>query len=268
MRRLLIYVEWYVVCLTVIDRLIRKFIQMSYLLHGCGPSSRNAQFIVHQCVHMLYALRCIYFIHCMEHVDQTLVEAPASMSNLYLNSQRNSGFTAIQNIKRPGKSCIPENHRQNVTWICCSHTSLEVHTGKDGLGRVQVSHTILRQVFRKILDSMTSKLQEMRVPILCDSEFDALRESTNSVQKGEGMGTYNQKPWTAAFIRINEEQNFRIQFIQQASNLYRLMMTAVHVSGGPSPRGTEQAVTRLLNSDTELMRNVILVDGTIGMHSG
>jgi hypothetical protein len=108
----------------------------------------------------------------------------------------------------------------------------------------------------------------MRVPILCDSEFDALRESTNSVQKGEGMGTYNQKPWTAAFIRINEEQNFRIQFIQQASNLYRLMMTAVHVSGGPSPRGTEQAVTRLLNSDTELMRNVILVDGTIGMHSG
>jgi hypothetical protein len=248
--------------------LIRKFIQMSYLVHGSGPSSRNAQFIVHQCVHMLYALRCTYFIHCMEQLDQSLVEAPAFLSNLYLNCHRNSGFTAIQNIKRPGKSCIPENHRQNVTWTCSSHTSLEVHTGQDGLDRVQVSHSILRQVFRKIMESLTSQLNDMRVPTMCDSEFDALRDSTNSVQKGEGMGTYNQKPWTAAFIRINEDQKFRIGFIQQASNVYRLIMTAVHLSGGPSPRGTEQAVTRLLNSDTELMRNVILVDGTIGVHSG
>jgi hypothetical protein len=50
--------------------------------------------------------------------------------------------------------------------------------------------------------------------------------------------------------------------------LYRLALAAIHLSGGPSPRGTEDAVTRLLNSSTELVRNVQLIHGTIGVASG
>jgi hypothetical protein len=60
----------------------------------------------------------------------------------------------------------------------------------------------------------------------------------------------------------------RLCFLRQASNLYRLALAAIHLSGGPSPRGTEDAVTRLLNSCTELVRNVQLVQGTIGVASG
>ena len=45
-------------------------------------------------------------------------------------------------------------------------------------------------------------------------------------------------------------------------------MATIHLCGGPAPRGTEEAVTRLLNSDTELMRNVIFIQGTIGVQNG
>jgi hypothetical protein len=45
-------------------------------------------------------------------------------------------------------------------------------------------------------------------------------------------------------------------------------MAAIHLCGGPAPRGTEEAVTRLLNSETELMRNILFMKGTLGVQNG
>ena len=89
----------------------RKFLQASYVTYGCGPNSRNAQFIVHQCVHILYAFRCIYIAHCLERVRETNVREPERLSLKFLNSHKGSGFTGLQNIKRPAKNCIPDHHR-------------------------------------------------------------------------------------------------------------------------------------------------------------
>ena len=60
----------------------------------------------------------------------------------------------------------------------------------------------------------------------------------------------------------------RIKFLENAQMLYRLSMAAIHLCGGPAPRGTEEAVTRLTNSQTEAMRNVQLTYGTIGIIKG
>jgi hypothetical protein len=59
-----------------------------------------------------------------------------------------------------------------------------------------------------------------------------------------------------------------LEFLSQASIVYRMALAAIHLSGGPSPRGTEDAVTRLTNSTSELVRNVQIVNGTMGVSSG
>ena len=246
----------------------RKWIQMSYKIYGSGSSSRNAQFVVWQCVHVLYALRCIFMVHCLDHVDHRNVHVPSRISQLYLNSQVESGFTAIQNIKRPGKSCIPDHHRQHVTWIGQGYDSLEVHTGPNGLGRVLVSHEIMKRIFDAIMKILVEEMEQMQVPQYTYSKFLLLRESASSSTKNEGMGVFNRSTWSQEFITRNTTSDRRVKFCKFASRMYQLVMVGIYLSGGPSPRGTEQAVTRLLNSDTELIRNVHLIDGTIGVQSG
>jgi hypothetical protein len=241
---------------------------MSYKIHGSGPSSRNAQFVVHQCVQILYAIRCTYLVHVMDEVPHRKVDAPTQLSVAFLNSQVNSNFSALQNIKRPGKQCIPDHHRQNISWTGSSRTSLQVHTGQHGLGRVEVSHQILRETFEKILRVLKSELHGLHVLEYSREEFLNLKDISSSVKSGEGLGLFNYERWSDQFIAMNSSKEFRVQFVQKANKLYRLCMAAIHLSGGPSPRGTEQAVTRLLNSETELVRNVHLIDGTIGIQSG
>jgi hypothetical protein len=131
---------------------------MSYKFDGSGPSSRQPQFIVHQCVHMLYALRCIYIIHCLVSVPDWKVKEPAQLSETYFNCTVASSFTAIQNIKRPAKTCIDDHHRQHVTWVDETFTALEVHTGINGLGRATVTHLLLRQMFRRMVADISALL--------------------------------------------------------------------------------------------------------------
>ena len=144
--------EWYV------TERCRKFIQMSYKFDGSGRASRQPQFIVHQCVHMIYAFRCIYIIHCLLSLKDWQVSQPAQLSEAYFNSTVPSAFTAIQNIKRPAKECIDDNHRQNVTWTNESFTALDVHTGPQGLGRTPVTHLLLRQIFRGMVSDIKALL--------------------------------------------------------------------------------------------------------------
>jgi len=90
------------VLLTITVR-CRKFLQMSYIAYGGGPDSRNAQFVVHQCVGILYAMRVFFLHHCLQVVHCSRVDEPERISRLYLNGQKSSSFAAIQNIKRPAK---------------------------------------------------------------------------------------------------------------------------------------------------------------------
>lgn len=78
---------------------------MSYIVHGCGPASRNAQFVVHQIVAIVYALRVFYLYHCLEVVHCTKVREPERLSDIFLNTNVPSAFTALQNIKRQGVKC-------------------------------------------------------------------------------------------------------------------------------------------------------------------
>jgi hypothetical protein len=83
------------------------------------------------------------------------------------------------------------------------------------------------------------------------------------------MATFNRRTWPSGFVgQHNASECFKRNFISKASAIYRLAMAAIHVSGGASPRGTEEAVTRLLNSQTEAMRNVLILCGTIGVQNG
>ena len=102
------------VLLTITVR-CRKFLQMSYIAYGSGPDSRNAQFVVHQCVGILYAMRVFFLHHCLQVVHCSRVDEPERISRLYLNGQKSSSFTAIQNIKRPAKLDI---QKVSSTRIC------------------------------------------------------------------------------------------------------------------------------------------------------
>jgi hypothetical protein len=244
----------------------RKFIQMSYCTFGCGPNSRNAQFVVHQCVGILYAMRVFFLHHCLNVVHPTKILEPARLSMEYLNSGVSSSFTAVQNIKRPAKLDIPAFGSQKITWLGSDFVALQVHTGTLGLNRVQVTHQALRDTFNRIVSRMRQELKQMSVEPINFTDFLQLKDSSSSSRKGEGMLIFNPDQAEKVIPNIFREQ--RLCFLRQASNLYRLAMAAIHLSGGPSPRGTEDAVTRLLNSCTELVRNVQFVQGTIGVSSG
>lgn len=130
----------------------RKFLQMSYITYGSGKNSRNAQFVVHQCIHIIYALRLLFLYHTLHVVHSSQVNEPERISALFLNSRVNSSFTAIQNIKRPAKLDIPQFGDQKITWTQGSnHQALEVHCGTMGLDRVPLSHNMLRKTYRLIL---------------------------------------------------------------------------------------------------------------------
>ena len=242
---------------------------MSYKHFGHGPSSRSAQLVVNQCVHILYALRCVFLIHCLDRIHDSQVQEPQRLSLLFLNSQEGSNFTAIQDIKRPAKKCMHEHHGQRVQWKNTEHTCLEVFTGPDGLGRVVVSHAILRSIFDQLLTDIQQLMQEIGVPALGDPEFDKLLDGLQCTTPAQGMATFNRRMWPSEFVgQHNASEGFKRNFLSKASSIYRLAMAAIHVSGGASPRGTEEAVTRLLNSQTEAMRNVLIMCGTIGVQNG
>ena len=245
----------------------RKFIQMSYCTFGCGPNSRNAQFIVHQCVGILYAMRVFYLHHCLKIVHPSRILEPSRISLSYLNSGVSSSFTAIQNIKRPGKLDIPEFGSQKITWSGLDFVSLHVHTGVLGLCRVPVSHTSLRDAYNRIISKIRDNLKKMGVEPINFEYFLKLRDSSSSTRAGEGLSIFNPDQ-VSNYHSEKDRREARLGFLSQASNLYRLALAAIHLTGGPSPRGTEDAVTRLLNSCTELVRNVQFVQGTIGVSSG
>ena len=246
----------------------RKFLQASYVSNGCGGQSRNAQFLVHQCVRILYAFRCIYICHCLAKISQSMVNEPEWLSVTYLNSQRSSAFTALQNIKRPAKQCIQDHHRQNITWTNQEHTALMVHAGYQGLERIQVSHALIKDVYDKIFCDICRVLTATEVPVLRRADFKQLNDSSGSRHPGEGLGTYNNIWRHADFCAKHSSTESRIKFLENAHLLYRLSMAAIHLCGGPAPRGTEEAVTRLTNSQTEAMRNIQLTYGTIGIFKG
>ena len=239
---------------------------MSYCTFGCGPNSRNAQFIVHQCVGILYAMMVFFLHHCLKVVHPTKILEPSSLSLAFLNSGVSSSFSAIQNIKRPAKLDIPAFGSQKITWLGSDFVALQVHTGTLGLNRVQVTHQALRDTFHRIVSKMLQELKQMAVEPINFTDFLQLKDSSSSSRKVEGMLIFNPDQAEKVIPNLFREQ--RLCFLRQASNLYRLALAAIHLSGGPSPRGTEDAVTRLLNSCTELVRNVQLVQGTIGVASG
>ncbi len=235
-------------------------------------------------------------------MNDSNVHVPAMLSLKFLNSQAPSGFTDIQNIKRPAKGCIPDHHwcdqgvgfdllgfdsegvslivevprgvrhtevrRQNITWKDGEYTSLEVHTGAQGLGRTLVTHAMLREVFRLMLADIRKDLESTEVPSLETTQFEQLRDSSTSTHAGEGLGIFNNIWFVEDFVSKHELESFRLAFLQKAARIMQLCACLVYLSGGPSPRGTELAVTRLLNSQTEQQRNVLFIDGTIGVQSG
>ena len=158
--------------------------------------------------------------------------------------------------------------RQMVSWIDEYHTTLEVHVGSHRLERILVSHAILKRMYNDMVKDIKQELATIGVPIMDTTQFDALKDSSTSTHPGEGMSTYNVIWDHDQFVKANSQDEFRIRFLSKAHRIYRLTMAVIHICGGPAPRGTEEAVTRLLNSDTEAMRNVQLIHGTIGVEKG
>ena len=243
---------------------------MSYISFGSGPDSRNAQVVVHQCIAIIYAMRVFFLHHCLEVVHGSRVDEPERISKLFLNSQQNSSFTALQNIKRPAKWDIPPFGDQKITWVVDSdYKSLQVHCGANNLDRVSVSHLLLRNTFHAIVAEIRRYLTKMAVSCITFEAFAKLKDSSSSKRPGEGMITFNPalKSANQLFVQSATRET-RLEFLSQSSIVYRLVLAAIHLSGGPSPRGTEDAVTRLSNSTTELLRNVQIISGTIGVANG
>ena len=254
-------------CMAYSDTPCRLFVQMSCVSFGCGSESRGAQFIVSQCVHLLYALRCAYLSHCLETMQKTLVHVPQELSNLFLNSNKQNAFSALQNIKRPANLCIEHDDRQNVTWIGFRGDSLNVHSGVQGLERIPVSHQDLRNTFHALCRCIVGLLREMGITLLTWRQFtDEVKDSTSCKTPGMGMGVFN--PGMKIEVRHGFDRESRLSWMFKAAKVYRLALAANHLCGGPSPRGTETAVTRLLNSPTGLYRNVQKLGSTLGVEGG
>ena len=206
--------------------------------------------------------------HCLKIVQPSMVTEPERISAKYFNSTVPSSFTALQNIKRPAKGCIEQHYRQNVTWTSPDYTSLEVHTGRMKLDRVAVSHNIIKTLYDNIVSAIMSQLRKMEIEILTYKEFRSLRESGSSTQAGEGMLTFNDmSDYTSSYVH-GKSREFRLQFMKDAAFVYKLALTVIHLCGGPSPRGTEEAVTRILNSHSERIRNIQIMTHTIGIQNG
>lgn len=207
-------------------------------------------------------------MHCLDVVDHSRVKEPERLSQLFLNSHVTSNFSSIQDIKRPAKHCIPEHHGHNVEWVGKEYNILKVHTGPQGLGRVEVSHTIIFSVYQRLMLAIQEHMVNLGVPIMPESEFDSLRDGLSCLTPRQGLGVFNRREWPVNFVRCNTAREFRANFVRKATKLYKYCMAAIHLCGGPAPRGTEEAVTRLLNSETELMRNILFMKGTLGVQNG
>ena len=206
--------------------------------------------------------------HCLTVIHGSAVSEPERISKNYFNSLVNSAWTALQNIKRPAKQCIPNHYAQNVSWTSDDYTALEVHTGAKKMDRVAVSHTKIRTTYMSLLASIRKQLRSMGINMIKYEDFKLLRESASTTHPGEGMATFNDViSHTEAFTE-GKSREFRVQFLKEASHVYQMVIAAIHLCGGPSPRGTEQAVMRLLNSNSERMRNFQLMAHTIGVQNG
>ena len=206
--------------------------------------------------------------HCLTVIHGSAVSEPERISKNYFNSLVNSAWTALQNIKRPAKQCIPNHYAQNVSWTSDDYTALEVHTGAKKMDRVAVSHTKIRTTYMSLLASIRKQLRSMGINMITYEDFKLLRESASTTHPGEGMATFNDViSHTEAFTE-GKSREFRVQFLKEASHVYQMVIAAIHLCGGPSPRGTEQAVMRLLNSNSERMRNFQLMAHTIGVQNG
>ena len=206
--------------------------------------------------------------HCLTVIHGSAVSEPERISKNYFNSLVNSAWTALQNIKRPAKQCIPNHYAQNVSWTSDDYTALEVHTGAKKMDRVAVSHTKIRTTYMSLLASIRKQLRSMGINVIKYEDFKLLRESASTTHPGEGMATFNDViSHTGAFTE-GKSREFRVQFLKEASHVYQMVIAAIHLCGGPSPRGTEQAVMRLLNSNSERMRNFQLMAHTIGVQNG
>ncbi len=205
----------------------------------------------------------------MDTVHDYDVDEPAKLSEKFLNSTVQSAFTAIQNIKRPSKESRSSDDKQNVTWTGSGHEELEVHTGNLGLNRVKVTHEMLRTTFKRLVTQMSDDLQEMGVTVIRYKEFKQTRDSRTSTAGGEGMSVFNPQhsSHTSNFLK-GRDRRFRLEFLEKSTRMYRLAIAAIHLCGGPGPRGTEEAVIRLLNSSTEAVRNVQMMESTIGIENG
>lgn len=190
-----------IMCVGYSETLCRMFLQMSYISFACGRESRGAQFIVKQCVHLLYALRLAFLSHCLELMPPALVKGPEQLSLAFLNSTRQNAFAALQDIKRPGVCCIEHDDRQNVTWIGYKGDSLEVHSGSQGLDRIPMSHEILKTTFHALCGEIVDLLRKMQIQIFTWRQYRTLRDSTSVKTPGEGMGTYN----ASMQIRIGQQ---------------------------------------------------------------
>jgi hypothetical protein len=99
-------------------------------------------------------------------------------------------------------------------------------------------------------------------------EFQLTRDSRTSTTGGEGISVFNEHKSHAEKYLEGRNRTFRLEFLEKASRMYRLAIAAIHLCGGPSPRGTEEAVIRLLNSRTEAVRNVQMMQETVGIENG
>jgi hypothetical protein len=128
--------------------------------------------------------------HCLRSIHDSNVEEPERLSKQFLNSTIASGFTALQNIKRPIKNTINTAINQHVSWIGDDFVELQVHTGTHGIERTPVSHALLRSTFHSIVALLGKMLNSAGVNKLKYREFLKIKDSTSSTHAGEGMSFF------------------------------------------------------------------------------
>jgi len=242
--------------------IMESFMEMYYVVAPNGAINRTAQFVQHIAVHLLYLIRGVYVLKCVDaSSDATQAE---HWSEQFLSENHDNVISAIQTMKRIAARNIEEPDCK-IAWL---DDGLEVRTNR---GNIPIKVFDIRSMYYDFLSRSKDLLADMDIPILSATELGQAVD-LNTKDAGEGIMSMN-----AAIIEARQEDAASLpacrsksdaekkDFCNRSYQLGKLLVMALYLSGGPSARLTEISSWLIANTGDNAMRNLRFVRSLIAV---